>query len=125
MFPILGWGFLDLVIFCTLFITCVTHVFYLRHFIFILQHLVLIVRNTLSHILKCMLDEIIKRLILILHVNQKTFFYPKNKKVQTYNKSNTLMRVFYKHHGLNYFGPSYRSGITYAQNYSMHMQYPY
>jgi hypothetical protein len=40
-------------------------------------------------------------------------------------ESNTLMKVFYKHHWLNYFGPSYWRGIAYAQNYSMHMQYPY
>jgi hypothetical protein len=35
------------------------------------------------------------------------------------------MRVLCKHHGLNYFGTSYWKGIACAQNYSMHMQYPY
>jgi hypothetical protein len=35
--------------------------FYLRHFTFILQHLVLIVKNTFSHIFICMFDEIIKK----------------------------------------------------------------
>jgi hypothetical protein len=37
----------------------------------------LIVRNTFSHIFICMFDEIIKKMILILHSNQKTFIYPK------------------------------------------------
>jgi hypothetical protein len=53
--------------------------FNLKHFTFIIQHLVLIVRNTFSHILICMFDEIIKKLILILHSNKKTFFTPKKK----------------------------------------------
>jgi hypothetical protein len=35
------------------------------------------------------------------------------------------MRVLYKHHGFNYFGPGYSRGIAYAHNYLMHMQYPY
>jgi hypothetical protein len=30
-----------------------------------------------------MFDENIKKLILILHSNQKTFLYPKNEQVQT------------------------------------------
>jgi len=72
-----------------------------------------------------MFDEIIKKLILILHSNQKTFFYLEKLEVQTYKECNTLMRVLYKHHGLNYFGISYWRGITCAQNYLMHMQYPY
>jgi hypothetical protein len=37
----------------------------------------------------------------------------------------TLMNIFYKHHGLNYFGLGFWRGIAYARNYSMHMQYPY
>jgi len=49
---------------------------YLRYFTLTLQHFVLIVRNTFSHILICMFDEIIKTLILILHSNQKTSLYP-------------------------------------------------
>jgi hypothetical protein len=73
-----------------------------------------------------MFDEIIKKMITILHSNQKTFLYPQKLKVQNLKKeSNTLMRVFCKHHGLNYFGLGYWKGIAYAQNYSMHMQYPY
>jgi hypothetical protein len=32
------------------------------------------------------------------------------------------MKVLYKHHELNYFGPSYWRGIACAWNYSMHMQ---
>ncbi len=35
------------------------------------------------------------------------------------------MKVFYKHHGLNYFGLNYQRGIACAHNYSMQMQYPY
>jgi hypothetical protein len=68
MFPILGWGCFGFGHFLHIFVTHVTHVFiYLKHFIFILQHHVLIVKNTFSHILICMFDEIIKNLILILH----------------------------------------------------------
>jgi len=33
------------------------------------------------------------------------------------------MRVFCKHHGLNYFGLGYWKDIACAHNYSMHMQY--
>jgi len=60
--------------------------FYLKHFIFIL-HLVLIVINTFSHILICMFDEIIKKKILILHSNQKTFLYPKKIKFKRRRKA--------------------------------------
>jgi hypothetical protein len=45
--------------------------FCLRHFTFILHHHVLIVINTFSQNLICMLDEIIKKMILVLHSNQK------------------------------------------------------
>jgi hypothetical protein len=38
---------------------------------------------TFSHFLICMLDEIIKKMILVLHSNQKTFLYPQKLKVQT------------------------------------------
>jgi hypothetical protein len=43
----------------------------------ILHHLVLIIKNTFSHILICMLDEIIKKMILVLHSNQFFFLLPK------------------------------------------------
>jgi hypothetical protein len=70
-----------------------------------------------------MFDEIIKKMILILHSNQKTFLYLEKLEVQTYKESNTLMKVLYKHHGLNYFGPSYWRSIVYAHIYLMHVQY--
>jgi len=50
---------------------------------------------------------------------------PQKKEVQTHKENNTLMKIFSKQHGLNYFGLGYWRGITYAQNYLMHMQYPY
>jgi hypothetical protein len=59
-----------------------------------------------------MIDKFIKTIILVLHSNYK-------------KESNTLMKVFYKHYGLNYFGPRYWKGIDYVQNYPMQMQYPY
>jgi hypothetical protein len=78
MFPILGWGCFGLGHFL--------HIFVTRHpcfLIFILHHLVLIVRNTFSHIVICMFDKFIKTMILILHPNQKIFFYPQKLEVQT------------------------------------------
>ncbi len=51
-------------------------VFYLRHFTFILHHLVLIVRNTFSHTLICMFDEIMKKIILALHPKPKNLSLP-------------------------------------------------
>jgi hypothetical protein len=44
---------------------------------------------------------------------------------KTKKERNTFMRVFYKHYGLNYFGPSSWRGIAYVQNHSMHIQYPH
>jgi hypothetical protein len=35
------------------------------------------------------------------------------------------MKVFYKHHGLNYFGQIFWRDIACAQNYLMHVQYLY
>ncbi len=100
--------------------------FYLENFIFILHHFMVTVKNTFSHILICMLDEIIKKMIIILHSNKKTFFYPQRLiKSLDQKESNTLMKVFYKHHGRNFFGASYQRGIVHAQNYSMHVQYPF
>jgi hypothetical protein len=32
--------------------------------------------------------------------------------IQTYKQSNTLLGVFNKHHGLNYFGLEYQKGIA-------------
>jgi len=43
---------------------------------------------------------------------------------QPRRKAIPLVRVLYKHHGLNYFGSNYRRGIPNAHNYSIHMQYP-
>jgi len=57
--------------------------FYLKHLTFILHHLLLIVINTFSYILICLLDKIIKTMILVLHSNHKIFFYPKKLEVQT------------------------------------------
>jgi hypothetical protein len=34
------------------------------------------VKNTFSHILICMLDEIIKKMILVLHSNKKNLLLP-------------------------------------------------
>jgi hypothetical protein len=67
---------------------------YLRHFTFILHHLVLIVRNTLSHILICMFDIFIKTMILVLHLNQTNFLYPQKLEIQT------LKRKQYPHEGM-------------------------
>jgi len=39
-------------------------------------------------------------------------------------QSNTLLGVFNKHHGLNYFSLNYQRGIIYGKEYSMHMHYP-
>jgi hypothetical protein len=33
------------------------------------------------------------------------------------------MKAICKQYGLNYFGPGYWRGISYAQNYTMHLQY--
>jgi hypothetical protein len=38
--------------------------------------------------------------------------------------SNTLIGVFCKNHGLNYFGLGHWMDIIHAQNYLMHLQYP-
>jgi hypothetical protein len=43
---------------------------------------------------------------------------------KTYNQSNTLLGVFSKHHGLNYFSLNYQKNIVYGKEYSMHMHYP-
>jgi hypothetical protein len=43
---------------------------------------------------------------------------------KTYKQSNTLLGVFNKNHGLNYFNLYYQRGITYGKEYSMHMHYP-
>ncbi len=43
---------------------------------------------------------------------------------KTYNETNTLLGVFNKHHGLNYFGLDFQRGIAHAYEYSMHIQYP-
>jgi hypothetical protein len=67
--PFKGGVVLDLVVFCTFLQHMSPFFFYSRHFTFILQHFVLIVTNTFSHILICMFDEIIKKMILILHSN--------------------------------------------------------
>jgi hypothetical protein len=64
-----------------------------------------------------MLDEIVKKTNLVLHSNKKTFLHSQKCKVQTLKESNTFMKVFYKHHGLNYFGSGYQRGIVHAQNY--------
>jgi hypothetical protein len=61
--------------------------FYLRHFTFILQHLVLMVKNKFSHILICMLDEVIKKMIIVLVSNKKTFRYPQNEKFKPKRKA--------------------------------------
>ncbi len=42
---------------------------------------------------------------------------------KTYKKNNTLLGVFSRHPGLNYFGLDYQSGIANGYKYSMHMQY--
>jgi hypothetical protein len=43
---------------------------------------------------------------------------------KTYKNFNTLIALHCKHHGLNSFGLSYQRGITHAQNYLIHLQYP-
>jgi hypothetical protein len=37
--------------------------------------------------------------------------------------NNTLLGVFNKHHGLNYFGLDYQRGIAHGKEHSMHMRY--
>jgi hypothetical protein len=44
---------------------------------------------------------------------------------KTYKQNNTLLRVFSKNHGLNYFSINYQRGIAYGKEYSMNEQYPY
>jgi hypothetical protein len=44
---------------------------------------------------------------------------------KTYKQNNTLLGVFSKHHGLNYFSLDYQKGIAYGKEYSMHMYYPF
>jgi hypothetical protein len=70
--------------------------FCLRHFSFILHHLVLIVINTFSHIIICMFNEIIKKMIIILHSNQKIVYTPKNKKFKPKRKAIPSWRYFIK-----------------------------
>ncbi len=72
--------------------------FYLKHFIFILHHIVLIVRNTMLHTLICVFDEIIFKMIIVLHANQKTFSLPP--KIRSSNLERKLR-------GLNYFALGY------------------
>jgi len=43
---------------------------------------------------------------------------------KTYKQNNTLLRVFNKNHGLNYFNINFQRGIVYGKEYSMHMDYP-
>jgi hypothetical protein len=43
---------------------------------------------------------------------------------KTYKQSNTLLRLFNKNHGLNYFNLNYQSDIAYGKEYSMNMHYP-
>jgi hypothetical protein len=40
------------------------------------------------------------------------------------SKSNTLLGIFSKHYGLNYFSLNCQRGIAYGKGYSMHMHYP-
>jgi hypothetical protein len=35
-----------------------------------------------------------------------------------------MLRVFNRHHGLNYFSLNDQKGIAYGKEYSMHMHYP-
>jgi len=44
---------------------------------------------------------------------------------KTYKQSNTLLKVFSKNHGLNYFNLDYQRGIAYGKEYLMNMQYPF
>jgi hypothetical protein len=41
------------------------------------------IKNAFSHILLCMLGEIIKKMFLILLLNKKTFIYPQKWNFQT------------------------------------------
>jgi hypothetical protein len=117
MFPILWWVCFKLGHFCN----TLPIFFYLQHFTFFLHHLVLMVRNIFSHTLICMFDKIVQTFILVLHSNKKTCFDSQKCKIQTLKENNTFVRVFYKHHRLNYFGSSHQRGIVHAQNYySMH-----
>ncbi len=94
MFPILSWGCFGLGRSSHIFVTHVTHVFYLNHFIFILHHFLLIIRNTFSHILICMLDKFIKTMILVLHSNQKIFLPPKTRSSNFKKKTIPLWGYF-------------------------------
>jgi hypothetical protein len=98
--------------------------FYLRTFTFILHHFVLIIINTFSHILVCMFDKFIKKIILVLHSNQKIFFYPQKLEVKTLKRKNTLMRVICKHHWLNYFGLGYLSQPYFLKSVRMTLTLP-
>jgi len=77
MFSILRWGCFGFEHFWHIFVTHAIHFLKkLRHFTFILQHLVSMVKNAFSHILLCMLGEIIKKMFLILFLNKKNLYLP-------------------------------------------------
>ncbi len=44
---------------------------------------------------------------------------------KTYKENNTLLGIFNKHNGLNYFSLNYQRGIAYGKEHSMHMDYPF
>jgi hypothetical protein len=52
------------------------------------------VKNTFLHILICMLDEIMEKMILILFSNTKTFLYPPPKKLKPRRKVIPLWGYF-------------------------------
>jgi hypothetical protein len=76
MFPIQRWGCFGLGHFLHIFITHVIHFQKFKHLTFILHHLVLMVKNTFSHIHICMLHEIIKKVDYNLAIKQKNHFLP-------------------------------------------------
>jgi hypothetical protein len=85
---ILSWGCFGLEHFWHIFVTHAIHFFKFKHFTFILQHLLLMVKNTFSHIFICMLDEIIKKNDSNLALKQKKpLFTPKNEKFKPKRKT--------------------------------------
>jgi len=84
------------------------------------------IKNAFAHILLCMLGEMIKKMFFVLLSNKKTFMYPQKWKIQTQKESNTLMMLFYKHHGQKRISTYFQRGIAHVRNYySMLVQYFY
>jgi hypothetical protein len=68
--------------------------FYFKDFYFFLNHLVLMVKNTFSHIFICIFDKIINKISLVLHSHKNTFY------LHLKIKSSNLEGKQYPHEGI-------------------------